>query len=253
MKGADDDRALLRLLRRLSTRNAMVRKADRAALATASGRGLVAVNPDGGITLTPVGAAFLRRGLADGDGFVRQHQERVKTTLRDRDIGIQPVTVNLAESPLAWLRQHTGRDGRPMIDADQFAAGERLRADHARGQMMPRITANWTASVASGRRAGGAGAAEITEVALAARLRVEKAIVAVGPECGGLLLDFCCFLKGLEQIERERRWPPRSAKVVLGFALSSLARHYGLSSRATGGARARMVHWGTADYRPTLD
>jgi hypothetical protein len=119
--------------------------------------------------------------------------------------------------------------------------------------MMPRVTANWTASVASGRRNGAAGVAEITEVALAARLRVERALAAVDPEFGGLLVDFCCFLKGLEQIESERRWPPRSAKIVLRMALASLARHYGLTPQASGRSGAKIVHWGTEDYRPTID
>jgi len=117
---------------------------------------------------------------------------------------------------------------------------------------MPRVTANWTAAVASGSRAG--GMAEITEVAMAARLRVECALIAVGPELAGLLVDFCCFLKGLEEIERERRWPARSAKIALRLGLAALARHYGLGREARGRDRASTtLHWGTEDYRPTID
>ena len=147
-----------------------------------------------------------------------------------------------------------GPDGKPLIDAAAFTAGERLRADYTRGQLMPRVTANWTAEVAQSRRDGAGGMVEMTEAAIAARKRVERALSAVGPELAGVLVDFCCFLKGIETIERERRWPQRSAKLVLRLALSALARHYGLNAIARGRSRAAgLTHWGADDYRPVID
>lgn len=159
----------------------------------------------------------------------------------DTPEGRSGVTVDEAESPLGWLARRKGRDGRPLIDGYQLAAGERLRAEFTRAHMMPRVTANWQAAVSSGGRSD--GASNVTEMIIAARQRVRQALDSVGPEFAGLLLDVCCFLKRLEDVERERQWPARSAKVVLQLGLDRLARHFGLSAQARGKPRAQVRTW----------
>lgn len=136
------------------------------------------------------------------------------------------VVVDENESPLVWLARRRGRDGRVMIETHQLQAGERLRADFRRAHLMPRTSSNWSNPIPSRRRASGRQAAPLTETIIAARQRVHHALEAVGPEFSGLLLDVCCFLKGLEDVERERVWPARSAKIVIQLALDRLARHY---------------------------
>ena len=255
MRDAVEDREAVRFLRRLSSPKRSPSPADRKLTDVLAGRGLIARDGKGALAITESGRAFLRRKLSDPDAFAAQHQTRGTIVIDDGDLGRSRVTVNHDESPLAWMRRHKGRDGRPLIDAVEFAAGERLRADFTRGNMMPRVTANWTASVARGRRDGGAGGvAELTEAAIAARRRVANALDAVGPEFAGILVDFCCFLKSIEEIERSRLWPARSAKLVIRLALASLARHYGLSVSARGReASGRLRHWGAEDYRPTIE
>ncbi len=78
---------------------------------------------------------------------------------------------------------------------------------------------------------------------VASRQRVNLALDAVGPEFSGLLLDLCCFLKGLEDLERDRGWPARSRQVVLQLALDRLARHYGYMAQAKGHADAPIRTW----------
>ena len=155
--------------------------------------------------------------------------------------GRASVTVDAAESPLAWLARRKARDGRALISAEQFLAGERLRADFTSAQLTPRITANWESSVAKDRRSG--RDMTFSDAAVAARQRVRNALDDVGPEFIGLLLDVCCFLKGLEDVERERRWPARSGKVVLQLGLDRLARHYGYGVEARGAAHAAVRTW----------
>ncbi|HWV41287.1 DUF6456 domain-containing protein [Pseudorhodoplanes sp.] len=147
-----------------------------------------------------------------------------------------------SESPLVWLARRKGADGRPLIEAHQLQAGERLRADFTCAQMMPRVTANWHAPVAGrGRDAGTSTPA--TERVIAARQRLRHALDMVGSEFSGLLVDVCCFLKKLETIERERQWPARSAKVVLQLALERLARHYGYRAEVKGKPSAQTRAW----------
>lgn len=153
------------------------------------------------------------------------------------------VVVNDAESPLAWLARRKGRDGRPMIEPAQFLAGERLRADFTFAQLMPRMTVDWASPIAGGSGAAAGGPAAMAETVVAARQRLKHALDAAGPEFAGLLVDVCCFLKGIEDVERERGWPPRSAKVVLQLGLDRLVRHYGLAAEARGRGRAPVRTW----------
>jgi Domain of unknown function (DUF6456) len=142
---------------------------------------------------------------------------------------------NGCESPLQWLSRRRDRQGRPLISEAQFDAGERLRADFTYGSMMPSVTSRWT-PVAAGTSPGTRAdrELELQDGQLRARERFRSALAAVGPEFSSILVDVCCHLKGLEEIERHSGWPQRSAKIVLLLALSALARHYGFvpSSRA---------------------
>ena len=259
------DRARLRVLRFLAGGEARVAKAAAAGRLLLDGgeRGTIAVEAaalsglasaglvergQGRIRLSASDVAFaMRADGRDDEAFRNQHRDLEVVTVEGAD-GRAAAVVNHAESPLAQLMRRRTRDNAAFLTAAEFAAGERLRADYTRGAIMPRLGANWEASVASGRRSG--GVAELTDAALAARLRVEAAIEAVGPELSGVLIDVCCFLKGMETVEMERGWPVRSAKIVLKTALGALARHYDPPRHVPRNRRA--FHWGTEDFRPSI-
>lgn len=188
------------------------------------------------------------------DRFRARHQIR---RIEDREVQgtRRPVLVNGAESPLGRLRSRKDRNGRPLISAEQYEAGERLRADYWFAHLPQRVTSNWSAFAPAARTRRGApsSAAALRDEAIAAKERVMRALTAVGPEVSGVLVDICCELKGLEEAEKEGGWPARAGKVVLQIALTRLARHYGMIGEAQAEPARRMRHWGTADYRPTLD
>lgn len=183
----------------------------------------------------------------------RSHRQRsLRTPARETAVP----GLNAAESPLAWLARRKDKDGQPLISREQFESGERLRRDFTFALLSPRVTANWSALPSSGGRADPPGlGADMADAVAAARERVNRALAAVGPELSGILLDVCCYLKGLESLEKSAGWPQRSGKIVLVIALQQLARHYGLTGSGVAPAPGtpRMRHWGVEDYRPSIN
>jgi hypothetical protein len=213
-------------------------------------RGLLVETEPGHYAAAPATTAWLKRQTARDLPFRMQHGEIAKQ--QSRDGSGSEILVELHESPIAALAREAPRGGRAWLASHAVIAAERLRRDFEIGQLRPRVTANWSASVNTGRRAGN-GLADLTDMAVAARHRFDQAMRAVGPELSGVLIDTCCFLKGMETVERERQWPARSAKLVVRLGLESLARHYGLSPTAEGTpSSGRLHHWGAAGYRPEI-
>lgn len=131
----------------------------------------------------------------------------------------QLVTVNLAESPLAWLVR------RRLVTPVQFAAGERLRADFMRAGQAPRITMRWDPAPIGG---SGGEYHDPTTAQMLARERFDAAVNAVGPGLTDVLWRVVCMGDGLEVAERALGWPNRAGKLVLKLALDRLVAHYGL-------------------------
>jgi hypothetical protein len=215
---------------------------------------LIVGDTDGHVRLSSEGARRVRRHLSAAtveparaaSATVASRPPRPAPPWRSRPQRI--------EGSLAWLRRRKDRDGRPLITEHQFAAGERLAADFARARLEARVTASWSLTAPCHRaRAAGAGGADVSDMAIAARARINRVIKAIGPEIAGLLIDVCCHDVGLEAAERARGWPVRSGKVVLDMGLTQLARHYGLLRDAPTEPRSRARRWSDAAFAPNLD
>jgi len=182
---------------------------------------------------------WLRRCLAEGDqAFAAQH--------RVESVNAAGLRVNLTESPLARLAI-----GNYLLP-HHLLAGERFRRLVEQAGLRPKVTMTYD----HGHVADGGGATPaaigISDMAVDARVALERIYAVLPAECSGILFDICGFKKGLQQIETERRWPRRSAKLVLRISLEHLAQHFGLTSSATGTASGRMNTWRDAGARPDV-
>lgn len=136
--------------------------------------------------ISKAGEMALRRLLAVVDQFQGQHQ--LMGTKRFVENGVATSRrVNQAESPLARLRFRCQANGKTYLKDGEFQAGERLRSDFTRGQLMPQTSSNWNIIASQGIRSGaGNGSAELSDTAMSARTRMHKALDAAGPEFSGV-------------------------------------------------------------------
>lgn len=132
------------------------------------------------------------------------------------------VTVNLAESPLGWLK------ARGLVSERQFAAGEALRTDWERASIEPRVTMRWDAPPPGRSARAAPDPAAPTLRQIAARRRFEAAVAAVGEGLVDILWRVVCAGEGMRDAERALGWPARAGRVVLTIALDRLADHYRL-------------------------
>lgn len=192
---------------------------------------IVRAGPAKTYVLSDAGRGWYARAVAAEAPFAAQHQLRRRKLVRDALGRDRPVTVDEGESPLARLK------ARGLIDAMQFDAGEKLRADFTLAGLTPRVGVDYAAPLQT-RTRGKLASRLMTDSVLAAKQRFSAAMRAVGPGLSDLLFDVCCHWRGLEEAEAAKGWPGRSGRVVLGIALDRLAEHYGMKVRGAAKLRA---------------
>ncbi len=130
------------------------------------------------------------------------------------------VTVNLAESPLGWLK------ARGKITEQQFVAGEALRRDYERASLGPSVTMRWDAPPMDRNRRSAGSPDALSHSQLAAKMRFDAAIAAAGPGLSDILWRVVCAGEGVPDAERALDWPSRSGRLVLTLALDRVAAYY---------------------------
>jgi hypothetical protein len=185
-------------------------------------------------------AAWLRRVQLDrDDAFACQHRVTAQTA--------EGVELNLAESPLARLATGIGGEA-GYLERHQLEAGERVRRLVERARLQPRLTMAYSAAHSVSTSGNSAG--DISDLAADARKSLADLHRVLPRDCAGVVLDVCGLLKGLQEVERERGWPRRSAKLVLRIGLDHLARHYGYAPSAVGRSSGRPRGWMEEGARP---
>jgi hypothetical protein len=200
--------------------------------------GVLMIDSTGLCRVTEEARHWLLRRRQKIDGFALQH----RLPARDRD-GTER---NLAESPLTRLA--AGRKGEPpFLAPHQVEAGERVRKLVERGRLRPSTTMSYAPRIGGGRAGQGA---DLSDLALDARRMLDDISRILPRDCAGIVLDVCGLLKGLQEVEQERGWPRRSAKLVLRIGLEQLAQHFGMATEARGPERGRQRVWLGPEGRP---
>lgn len=135
------------------------------------------------------------------------------------------------------------RDGAAFLAPHHLLAASRLERLIQRAQLTPRLTMSYDAGRTPQAHQSGNGAGEMADSAGAARQRLNQLAQVLPADCWGVMFDVFGLGKGLQTIETERRWPRRSAKLVLRIGLSQLAAHMGLAPQATGANHAGERSW----------
>lgn len=130
------------------------------------------------------------------------------------------VTVNMAESPLGWLK------ARGLISERQSDAGERLREEWERAQLSPSVTMRWDASPLGKTRSSASATLDPIQSQIAAKARFDHAVAEIGPGMSDILWRVICAGEGMRDAEQALGWPARAGKLVLGLALDRLADYY---------------------------
>jgi len=136
-----------------------------------------------------------------------------------------------------------------FLEAHHGQAASRLMRGFERARLAQRVTMSYDPARIGGPR-GHSGQAELADSAADARKRLAELARSLPRDCWSVLFDVCGFDRGLQEVEAERAWPRRSAKLVLRVALDQLAALYGLDASGSGAEKGHQRGW--LEARPKM-
>lgn len=210
-------------------RSADRRRRARATLSALAARRLLSeglLRAEGeGLALTAAGHAALAGAAPDPR---LHHRDETARPIALPEGGVDIRSVDAAGSPLARLARLRDAAGAPVFTMREITAGERLHEDWLRAGFARIATTDWTAPPRGGTARGPQDHAAATDAALDTRVRVRKAMEAIGPGLDRALAHACLRLAPFDALERDERWPRGAGRTVVKLALARLADLYGL-------------------------
>lgn len=149
-------------------------------------------------------------------------------------------TQKLIDVPDAMLRL-AGNGQDDFLAPHHLEAGQRLSRLFERASLRQRVTMSYDPARVGQSR--GVAQADLSDSAADARTRLGRLAGVLPRDCWGVLVDVCLYGKGLQQVEAERNWPRRSAKLVLRIGLDQIAAQFGLQEVAQGRERLAARNW----------
>jgi hypothetical protein len=201
----------------------------------------VLVENNGIVRTTETCLNWIRRQLSDTDQFAQQH--------RQCEIDKKGICRNVLADPLLKLGNERGARG--FLLPHHVVAAQRVSEWGERACLEQRTTMSYNPTPVAKSTSGRSSAASINDMAAKARKSLAGIYAIMPRECADTLIDVCVFDKGLQKIEVERRWPRRSAKLVLRIGLEHLAHHLGFSQVAQGKPETKERIWLDEGARPT--
>lgn len=129
------------------------------------------------------------------------------------------------------LCRSTNKSG-GLLSPDHILAANRLERLVERAMLTPQITRDYSQLNATLGQSKSHGQNDISDMAADARKELARLYAQLPADCINLLVDVCGFSKGLQEVEANRNWPRRSAKLVAKIGLDQLGAIWGIGELA---------------------